>query len=313
MTIDEALQGTALGRATFDDTVDEAARSPIGVAWKTEGGVVCLAVRDGDDVVAGVSRGDSPARAGWWRLAEGWHAELERNFVRLADWARDAERVRIPRPEPIEAVGADEAALLAAVAAAPDDDAPRLIYADWLTQRGAPRGEVIALQCALELLHGADPERERLHARALRIVHAHPGVAGRLRRQRVTWRRGFIAHAQLSPAFVTDDALFAREPVLDSLAIEDLTGPLTGAASAALLDRVRELTLLSFVDERAFLARARVSRLEVIARSAWKPTEIAALLENPTLAGRRLRIRGTVEATKAMRDALRGRGWTIER
>jgi uncharacterized protein (TIGR02996 family) len=30
----------------------------------------------------------------------------------------------------------DEDALLAAVAAAPDDDAPRLVYADWLQERG---------------------------------------------------------------------------------------------------------------------------------------------------------------------------------
>lgn len=36
--------------------------------------------------------------------------------------------------------------LLAQVYAAPDDDTPRLIYADWLQQRGDPRGELIALQ-----------------------------------------------------------------------------------------------------------------------------------------------------------------------
>lgn len=43
----------------------------------------------------------------------------------------------------------DEAALLAAVAAAPDDDAPRLVFADLLSSRGDPRGELIALQCRL--------------------------------------------------------------------------------------------------------------------------------------------------------------------
>ena len=41
----------------------------------------------------------------------------------------------------------DEAALLAAIAEAPDDDAPRLVYADLLTARGDPRGELIVLQC----------------------------------------------------------------------------------------------------------------------------------------------------------------------
>jgi uncharacterized protein (TIGR02996 family) len=41
----------------------------------------------------------------------------------------------------------DENALLAAVWAAPDDDGPRLVYADYLQERGDPRGEFIALAC----------------------------------------------------------------------------------------------------------------------------------------------------------------------
>jgi uncharacterized protein (TIGR02996 family) len=41
-----------------------------------------------------------------------------------------------------------EAGLLAAVYAAPDEIGPRAIYADWLQERGDPRGELIALQLA---------------------------------------------------------------------------------------------------------------------------------------------------------------------
>lgn len=37
--------------------------------------------------------------------------------------------------------------LLAAVLAAPDDDEPRLVYADFLQERGDPRGELIVVQC----------------------------------------------------------------------------------------------------------------------------------------------------------------------
>jgi uncharacterized protein (TIGR02996 family) len=37
--------------------------------------------------------------------------------------------------------GPDGAELLAAVLASPDDDAPRLVYADWLHERDDPRGE----------------------------------------------------------------------------------------------------------------------------------------------------------------------------
>ena len=42
----------------------------------------------------------------------------------------------------------NERALIAAILADPDDDAPRAVYADWLTERGDPRGELITVQLA---------------------------------------------------------------------------------------------------------------------------------------------------------------------
>jgi uncharacterized protein (TIGR02996 family) len=45
----------------------------------------------------------------------------------------------------------DEAALLAAIIAHPDEDTPRLMYADWLDENGNPeRAEFIRLQCAVD-------------------------------------------------------------------------------------------------------------------------------------------------------------------
>jgi len=47
----------------------------------------------------------------------------------------------------------DAAALLAAIRAAPDDDAPRLVYADWLEEHGQPEwAEFIRVQCELARL-----------------------------------------------------------------------------------------------------------------------------------------------------------------
>jgi uncharacterized protein (TIGR02996 family) len=40
-------------------------------------------------------------------------------------------------------------AFLDAVVSVPDDVAPRLMYADWLEERGDPRGEFIRVQCEL--------------------------------------------------------------------------------------------------------------------------------------------------------------------
>lgn len=43
----------------------------------------------------------------------------------------------------------DPAAFIAAIIANPADDLPRLIFADWLDERGDPRGEFIRVQCEL--------------------------------------------------------------------------------------------------------------------------------------------------------------------
>jgi uncharacterized protein (TIGR02996 family) len=44
----------------------------------------------------------------------------------------------------------DDEAFLRAIGAAPEDDAPRLVYADWLDDRGdAARAEFIRVQCEL--------------------------------------------------------------------------------------------------------------------------------------------------------------------
>lgn len=44
----------------------------------------------------------------------------------------------------------DESQFLADIIANPADDGPRLVYADWLTEHGDPRGELIQLQCLLK-------------------------------------------------------------------------------------------------------------------------------------------------------------------
>jgi uncharacterized protein (TIGR02996 family) len=44
----------------------------------------------------------------------------------------------------------DEEALLRAIWAEPDDDAPRLVYAEWLEENGqSERAEFIRVQCVL--------------------------------------------------------------------------------------------------------------------------------------------------------------------
>ena len=70
-----------------------------------------------------------------------------------------------------------EAGFLADICAHPDDDAPRLIYADWLEERGqrgdAARAEFIRVQCALERGDGDAREQSRLRERQGALLKKH--------------------------------------------------------------------------------------------------------------------------------------------
>lgn len=85
----------------------------------------------------------------------------------------------------------NEAALLAAVVASPDDDSVRLVYADALSARGDARGEFIAVQCAL----ARNPADAQLAKRSQQLLQTHgrtwlaalgPGAG------RFTFTRGFV-------------------------------------------------------------------------------------------------------------------------
>ena len=84
-----------------------------------------------------------------------------------------------------------EAALLRAICDAPHEDAPRLVYADWLTERGDPRGEFIAAQCLRTI-----ESRERWSA----LLYQHEAVwAAHVRMLpscRYRFERGFVSHVE---------------------------------------------------------------------------------------------------------------------
>jgi uncharacterized protein (TIGR02996 family) len=65
----------------------------------------------------------------------------------------------------------DDQAFLDAIRANPGDDALRLVYADWLEERGDPRGEFLRLESALAKIRADDESHGTLKARwsALRV------------------------------------------------------------------------------------------------------------------------------------------------
>lgn len=68
-----------------------------------------------------------------------------------------------------------ERALIAAVRAAPDADEPRVVYADWLQQRGEPRGELVMLQ--LEIAAGRGTPAIEAREQELRAQHGQRWLA----------------------------------------------------------------------------------------------------------------------------------------
>jgi uncharacterized protein (TIGR02996 family) len=110
---------------------------------------------------------------------------------------RLAERVPAPSAQLQGVSEKTEADLLASIAAAPHDDAPRLVYADWLEERGDPRGEYITLQFQRRRDGGLSPKEQAREA-ALLTKHKRDWLGPFYRPLQPLWsdvrfERGFLA------------------------------------------------------------------------------------------------------------------------
>ena len=145
------------------------------------------------------------------------------------------------------------AALLRTVLDHPDDDTPRLVYADWLEEHGDPaRAEFIRLQCRIaERENGAavpesDPDAAR--ARELEVAHKARWRAELGSVRGVSWwdcRRGFPGVKVFSGITLTRAAnrLIALTPIERVMISVLSTAHARALAGAAVLVRVRDLTV----------------------------------------------------------------------
>jgi uncharacterized protein (TIGR02996 family) len=159
-------------------------------------------------------------------------------------------------------------AFLEAVILEPDEEAHRLVFADWLEEHNDPRGEFIRLQCELELLDADDPRRPALAERERELRHSHDREwAGRLARLvgSFAFRRGFVERVGLDGKTL-----------------------LAHAATIFRLAPVRELELTATPEELARLADCadlrRLAALELTYLGADGST-LADFLDSPHLAG----------------------------
>src|SRR5262245_22184272 len=161
-----------------------------------------------------------------------------------------------------------EDAFLRAVLADPDDDAPRLIYADWLEERGDPKGEFIRVQCALAKMAPDDDARPELEDRERELLEEHePTWAAPLRGLVENWRfrRGFVDHVTL-PAlqFLDRAAALYRLIPLQKLSLRGAAGAMEQLAGSRHLARLGGLNrtgnFLTAGHPRSLLASRHLGR-----------------------------------------------------
>ncbi len=195
-----------------------------------------------------------------------------------------------PVPEPAPAHHPAEAAFLQTILENPYDDTPRLVYADWLEERGDPRGEFIHLQYALERTPEDDPGRPELEARerALLAEHREKWLPPELRHI-VGWggcffRRGFVEEVHLDAlGFVAEAVALYRLAPVRQVRLNKLTvyrrfedGYHSRRSHADELAESRYLGRLAGLDVRAGSEVWSVSGVE--SRNLLSREDLAALL-----------------------------------
>ena len=163
---------------------------------------------------------------------------------------------------------AEERALLAAIVAHPDEDTPRLVYADWLQEHDRPeRAEYIRLSIQLANLRYGDPNceadgrriREQRRPLVERFIKQwHQEFAARCPANRDLWfgfRRGFVESAHCSVTyFLTNADLLFREAPLRWFSPKSLTAITTANLTASRsYGKLRGIRIIGADDARTLL------------------------------------------------------------
>jgi uncharacterized protein (TIGR02996 family) len=155
-----------------------------------------------------------------------------------------------------------ETALLSAIRQNPEEDAARLVYADYLDEQGgaanAARAEFVRLQVRLAGTDEADRERDALEDRENELLRKYERtwlgpLSGPLATGLTEWRfeRGFVAKIRTDSKTLRDHgtALFACHPIgrlRVGMSEPDDPGPVKKLAKCAWWGRVRDLGLDDF-------------------------------------------------------------------
>lgn len=112
---------------------------------------------------------------------------------------------------------------LRAIIENPNDDTPRLIYADWLDERGDPRGEFIRVQCLLASMSASDERRLPLEQLERQLLERHQDAwLGSLRPLLARWsfQRGFLDRVAVTPTVYLQHASIPCPATVRRLEVE---------------------------------------------------------------------------------------------
>jgi uncharacterized protein (TIGR02996 family) len=114
--------------------------------------------------------------------------------------------------------------LLAACVATPDDDEPRLVWADAV---GGERGELVVIQCRLAREELPPAEAGALLRRADELLAAHgkawSGFSDTPAVKRCLYRRGFVEAVQANVVEMPWTQIFEHAPLLNTLEVKGVT------------------------------------------------------------------------------------------
>jgi uncharacterized protein (TIGR02996 family) len=169
----------------------------------------------------------------------------------------------------------------------PEDDAPRLVYADWLEERDDPLGEFIRVQCEFEPVRGVygqprpDELRERERKLLLENKEKWLGPLAALEKEweagfEASFRRGFADSVGIRVGTFLDHAEELGQwcPLLREITFYDVRDNGAALAGARALRNYRHLQIADWPTEQDALALAGSSNLANVERlTLWLGSE----------------------------------------
>jgi len=181
-------------------------------------------------------------------------------------------------------------AFIREIATHPDEISPRLIYTDWLEERGDPQGEFIRVQCELAATRQSTRCRDlRQREAAIMVAHREEwlrSLGGEL--IRAVFRCGLVEHLQVNPeSFFSNRTRWFQQAPISTLEVRLSKGDVSRFTKCSELQYARSLRVggSELGDNRCIrlLSSSYLRRLDELwlTSSSIGPSAVRWLVESP--------------------------------